>query len=91
MTMPFRVTYQVNVDFVGAGLGPMGNGLAPSLPQGGRGGAQTLEFSNALGGQNSNTFLAADITNLTNAMAADIAAQMTANIARIQAFSTGGG
>lgn len=89
--MAYRVTYQVNVDYIGPGLGPMGGGLAPALPQGGRGGAQTIEFSNAQGGQNSLTFLAGDITALTNAMAADIAAQMTANITRIQNFSTGQG
>lgn len=87
--MAYRVTYQVNVDWVGPGLGPMSGNLAPALPQGGRGGAQTLEFQNAQGGQNSLTFLSADITNLTNAMAADIAAQMNASITRIQNFSTG--
>jgi len=39
------------------------------------------------------TFLAADVTTLTNAMAADIAAQMNvaANLAQIQNFSTGTG
>lgn len=89
--MAYRLTYQCNVDWVGPGLGPMGGQLAPPLPQGGRGGAQTFEMSNAQGGQNSLTFLAADITALTNAMAADIAAQMTANITRIQNFSTGQG
>jgi hypothetical protein len=89
--MAYRLTYQANIDWVGPGLGPMGNGLAPALPQGGRGGAQTIEFSNAQGGQNTNTFLAADITTLTNAMAADLVTQMTAQITRIQNFSTGTG
>lgn len=60
-------------------------GLAPA------GGAQTLALFNTQGGQNTLTFLAGDITTLTNAMAADIAAQMTTNISRIQAFSSGGG
>ena len=89
--MAYRLTYQAWIDWVGPGLGPMGNGLAPALPMGGRGGAQTLEFSNAQGGQNTLTFQAADITTLTNAMAADIAAQMTTNITRVQNFSTGTG
>lgn len=89
--MAYRLTYQCNVDWVGPGLGPMGAGYAAALPQGGRGGAQTIEFSNALGGQNTNTFLAADITTLTNGMAADIAAQLTLQITRIQNFSTGTG
>jgi hypothetical protein len=89
--MAYRVTYQVNVDWVGPGMGPMSNNLAPALPQGGRGGAQTLEFSNAQGGQNSNTFLTADITALTNAVAADLVTQFTAAQARIQGFASGGG
>jgi hypothetical protein len=89
--MAYRVTYQVNVDWVGPGLGPMGNGLAPPLPQGGRGGAQTIEFSNQQGGQNSLTFLTQDITNLTNAVAADLVTQFTAAQARIQGFASGGG
>jgi hypothetical protein len=89
--MAYRVTYQVNVDWVGPGLGPMGGGFAPPLPQGGRGGAQTIEFSNAQGGQNSLTFTSTDITNLTNAMAADMVTQFTAAMTRIQNFSTGTG
>jgi|HubBroStandDraft_5_1064220.scaffolds.fasta_scaffold233789_2 hypothetical protein len=87
--MAYRVTYQVNVDWVGPGTGPMSLNLGPPLPQGGRGGAQTVEFSNKQGGQNSLTFLTADITALTNAIAADMVTQFTAAQARIQAFSTG--
>jgi hypothetical protein len=67
----------------------MSGNVAPPLPMGGRGGAQTLEFSNAQGGQSTLTFLSADITTLTNAMAADIKAQMLANIARVQGFASG--
>lgn len=91
--MAYRITYQVQVVWIGPGLGPMGGALAPVLPNGPAGGAQSLEFLNSAGGQNSNTFLAADVTTLTNAMAADIAAQMNvaATLARIQAFSTGTG
>ena len=58
-------------------------GMAPA------GGAQRLSLFNAAGGKNTSTFLAADVTTLTNAMAADIAAQMTTNLTRIQNFSTG--
>jgi hypothetical protein len=87
--MAYRVTYQANVDWVGPGTGPMTGNVALPLPQGGRGGAQTKEFSNKQGGQNSNTFLAADITTLTNAIAADLAAQFTASISQIQGFSSG--
>jgi hypothetical protein len=87
--MPYRVTYQCNVDFVGAGTGVMTANVGLALPQGGRGGAQTVEFSNKQGGQNSLTFTSGDITTLTNAIAADLAAQFTLQIARIQAFATG--
>jgi len=89
--MAYRIAYQVQVYWVGPGIGVMGGGLAPSLPNAPAGGAQSIEFTNVQGGQNSNTFLAADITTLTNAMAADIAAQMNASITRIQNFSTGTG
>lgn len=91
--MSYRITYQVNVAWVGPGIGPMsGNsavapGLAPA------GGAQVKALYNSGTGQSSGTFTASDVTNLTNAMAADIAAQMNvpATLAQVQAFSTGGG
>ena len=89
--MSYRVTYQVNVDWVGDGMGPMSNNTSPALPQGGRGGAQTKEFSNKLGGIMTKTFTSGDITTLTNGMAADMVTQMTASQAQIQGFATGGG
>jgi len=89
--MAYRITYQVQVYWIGPGLGVMGGQLAPPLPQAPAGGAQAIEFDNVAGGQNSNTFTSPDITTLTNAMAADIAAQLNANITRIQNFSTGTG
>jgi hypothetical protein len=58
------------------------------------GGAQRKTFFNATpAGQMTKTFVAGDVTTLTNAMAADIAAQMNvpANLAQIQNFSTGTG
>jgi hypothetical protein len=91
--MAWRLTYQVNVDWVGAGEGPMSGNLATPLPQGGRGGAQTIEMSNAQGGQNSNVvpMTGAVVTALTNSMAADIAAQMNTLLGRINGFASGGG
>jgi hypothetical protein len=91
--MPYRITYQVNVDWVGAGEGPMSGNTAAQVGLSPAGGAQRLALFNAAGGQNSRTFLAADVTALTNAMAADIAAQMNvpATLARVQNFSTGTG
>jgi hypothetical protein len=91
--MAFRLTYQVQVAWLGPGIGVMGGGLAPGLPQVPASGAQVIEFQNAQGGQVTNTFLTADVTTLTNAMAADIAAQLNvgAVLARIQGFSSGTG
>lgn len=101
--MAYRLTYQVNIDWVGPGTGVQGGSAAPALPQGGRGGAQTIEFSNLTlvpnaagqstiqGGINSNTFLTADITAMTNAVAAQLVTQLTAAQSRIQGFATGGG
>jgi hypothetical protein len=89
--MSYRVTYQVNVDWVGDGMGPMSNNSAPALPQGGRGGAQTKEFSNPQGGFATKTFLAADITSLTNQVAAALVTQFTAAQSQVQGFATGGG
>ena len=89
--MAYRVTAQLQVNWVGPGLGPMGGQLAVPLPQAPAGGAQTLEFVNQAGGYNSLTFLAADITNLLAALTTDMSAQMNAQITRIQNFSTGTG
>jgi hypothetical protein len=89
--MAYRITYQVNVDWVGEGCGPMAGGAGPQVGMTPRGGAQTLALFNKAGGQNSKTFTSTDVTNLTNALAADIAAQMTASLARVQAFASGGG
>jgi len=87
--MAYRITYQVNVDWVGEGVGPMTGNTAAQVGMAPAGGAQRLSLFNAAGGQNSKTFTGTDITNLTNAMAADIAAQMTTNEARIQGFASG--
>ncbi len=87
--MAYRLTYQFQVAWVGPGLGPMGGALAGAAPMAPAGGSQTLNLVNAAGGQNTNTFQAADITTLTNAAAADMVTQLTAQITRVQNFSTG--
>ncbi len=87
--MAYRLVYQAWIDWVGPGTGVMSGNVALPLPMGGRGGAQTLEMSNAQGGQNTLTITSGTITTITNAMAADIAAQMNTNIARIQGFASG--
>ena len=90
--MAFRIRYSASIDWVGPGRGAMNGNLAPNAgPLPGAGGAQTIEFQNLpVGGALTNTFTAADITTLTNAMAADCSTQMNAAIARVQAFSSGG-
>ena len=87
--MAYRVRYSAYVDWVGPGLGPLIS-AQPAIGVAPGGNAQTLGFFNTPGGQNSNTFTGGDITALTNAIAADLAAQFTTNIGRVQAFSTGG-
>lgn len=98
--MAYRLRYDVYLDWVGPGQGPMGGGLAPMTGKaGGSGNAQTKQLSNAGGGQNitgtgtGGAIAGADITTITNAMAADIAAQMNAapTLGQIQGFATGGG
>lgn len=98
--MAYRLRYAVNVDFVPAGVGPMSALTAPALPGGGAG-QFTLELTQlpvsgpVVPGTGTtypagNALAAADITTLTNAMAADIAAQLTALIARLAAWPQGG-
>jgi hypothetical protein len=97
--MPYRMRYAVWVDFMPAGAGPMAANLAPMQgPAGGASGAQTLELFNVSGGQvvvgggANNALVSADVTTLTNAMAADISAQMNvaATLGRLAAFASGG-
>ena len=84
--MPYRITYQVQTEWMGVGTGAM---TVPS--------AQKLQFSNVANGQNvagggtGGAINGTDVTTLTNAMAADIAAQMNANIGQLAAWISGGG
>lgn len=91
--MAYRLRYTVSVEWEppGRGLGmALQEGAGPG-PTGGQ--AQVLTFFDANPPPNSSTFLAADVTALTNAMAADIAAQMSVAsvLTRVQNFATGGG
>ncbi len=86
--MAYRLTYQVQIAWVGAGLQSM------TLPN-----AQRLQLQNAANGQNvagagaGGTVNGADVTALTNAMAADIAAQLNlaTNLNVINGWVTGNG
>jgi len=73
--------------------------VAPMLPGGGAG-AQTLNIRSSTGGAviqgtaagptpPAGALLSADITNLVNAMAADVSAQLNAAIATPQGWVTG--
>jgi hypothetical protein len=94
--MAYRLRVQVNVDWIGPGAGVMSGAAAPMLPGGG-GTGQTIDLVSASGGYMApgsgagGIINATDVTNLTNAMAADIAAQMNsaANLARMQGWVTG--
>lgn len=96
--MAYRLRYEFFVDWVGPGQGPMGGGLVP-LAGFEAGGAQTFDGFNTPGGQNTpgngtgGAITSAEITTITNAMAADVSAQLNvaATLARIQGFATGGG
>jgi hypothetical protein len=98
--MAYRLRYIAYVDFLPAGIGPMGGyptaaggnvGAAPASS------AQSLAFFDnppavVAGGGTGNIIVSGDVTTLTNAMAADIAAQMNvaATLARLQGFASGG-
>lgn len=92
--MSYALRYRVDVVWIppGRGLGmSAAEQLGPSLTGGD---AQVLTFIDSpTNSANSSTFTSTDVTNMTNAMAADISAQMSAAavLARVQAFATGGG
>jgi hypothetical protein len=90
--MPYKIRYQINVDFVPAGRGLGAEAVASTLPGYSGGEAQTINFqdSAAFG---SSTFTSSDITALLASMSADLSTQMNAaaTLARIQGFASGGG
>lgn len=96
--MAFKIRYTFNIDWVGPGAGPM-EALLPSagqmLPGGGSLG-QTKGFAGnpalipiANGAGAGGTLTGGDVTNLTNAAAADMAAQINAALPQINGFPTG--
>ncbi len=96
--MAYGLRYQTQLFWVGPGAGPMESLLAPSLPGCGGGTGQLMELSvNPLvlpiitGTGTSGALASADITALTNAMAADIAAQMllAPNLAKAGGWTSG--
>lgn len=96
--MPYRLRYTFNVDWVPAGTGQTQPGSTTSA-LGSSGGAQTKGFVNTPGGQQvlgsgtAGIINGTDVTTLTNAAAADMAAQLNvaATLAQLQGFNSGGG
>ena len=86
--MPYRIRYQLNVDFIPAGRGLAMDAAAVTEVSGGAAQTILLQDSQPVG---SNTFTATDISNLLATMSTDLTTQMTANQARIQGFATGSG
>lgn len=90
--MSYRLTYEAWIQWVGPGAGPMSGAIAP-IRGSEQGGAQVLMVPNLAGGQNitgtgtGGALAGADITTITNAMAADVAAQL--NTAAVSAITTG--
>jgi hypothetical protein len=95
--MAYRLRYQIALDWVGAGEGPMGAQFTPLKGLAGNsGGAQTLGLGNSViqqlvGSGAGGILQSADITTLTNAMASDISTQLNAaaNLALAQGWATG--
>ena len=74
--MPYRIRYDLNVDYVvpGIGLG-MGAVVEAGIPGGGQGSKLTFYFTNTVD-PGSNTFTNADVANLLTAMYNDLLAQL---------------
>ena len=97
--MAFRIRYQLNIDWLAPGIGPMDGKFSPlSAAQGNADSAQTLNFSNAVGGQvtpglgTGGALTAAEITTILTAMQTDLSNQLNAaaTLARINTWPTGG-
>jgi len=91
--MAYAIRYQMDVVWIGDGLGPMG-ALTTSLNTGGGGGAQVKSFFQTtlvpVPGGDSPT--AANFnTAITGTMTTDLEAQVLANLGQLQGFATGGG
>ena len=94
--MPYRLRYTWNLDWVGTGMNAMSGSLTPlNMPAGGAqtfGGVSLATGQNIVGTGTGGAIATGDITTITNAMAADVNAQLNvaATLARVQGFATGG-
>jgi hypothetical protein len=87
--MPYRLRYDVSVDYVVAGIGLGHAAVLEAATPGNAGASLTFYFGQAADPA-SNTFTSADVANLLSTMVADITAQMTvpATLAKIQNAGT---
>jgi hypothetical protein len=91
--LAYRRTYQVTMNWIGAGMGPVGS---PNVVPG-KGNAQALTLSNQAGGQNivgsgtAGIIQNADIATLLTNMVTDLTAQLESatNIGIMQGWETG--
>ncbi len=91
--MAYRLRWKISVDWVPPGMGlALNNVVGPADPGGP---AQTLTIFGSQGASTptSSTFTASDITTLLSTISTDASAQfnVAATLARVQAFSSGGG
>jgi hypothetical protein len=96
--MAYKLRYQVSIDFVGAGAGPM-EALSPAagqmLPGGGSTGQSKSFVGNpasipiVAGAGTGNALASADITALLASLSADMSTQMNAAIATMQGWVSG--
>ena len=91
--MAYRLSYTYTMSWIGPGMGPVGSpqsvycdGNAQSLTLFNKGGGQNIQGSGTGG-----IIQGADLTTLTNAAAADMAAQLAAqpNLGQMQGWTTG--
>jgi hypothetical protein len=96
--MPYALKYRVDVEWIGTGVGatpPNAQKLTfvQSYPANAPSGQSPLAGPTIAGTGTGGAIAAADITTLTNNMAADISAQMNSAVplGQMQAWPTGGG
>lgn len=96
--MAYRIRYQLTIDWLPPGVGPMSAPVTPMQDgQGGAGGAQSLNFSNtqsgalvAAGSGTGGALAAGDVTTLLSAMSTDLTTQLNAQLSRLGLWPTGG-
>lgn len=96
--MPYKLTYQVQIAWVGPGAGPMEALATPTggaLPGGGSNGQSKGFVTNlaalpvVLGSGTGGALASGDITTLLSEMSSDLSTQLNASIATMQGWISG--